>query len=292
MDTSKTGKAIAYLRKLKGLTQKQLADILGISDKAVSKWERGISCPDVSFMNQLAVILDSDVGSLLEGKVGHRVSRWKGLLYLNGIDVDMAIGEESLLSIQLCYFVLAGINEIAVVCEDTEQVEKIVCQFPNLCIQAYSNDDLCRNELKQFIGESDVMIVFKPIFLYGVNITQKFRWAMEKPSGITALVVYDPKEAKDSIFYDSDQRLSGIADGVTELKEYSYLPILFCRSGEFWKQRINWSEIAVKYIEPVRRGTIKIELDDKDNIKDVEVFMDMMKRQMGIDIYNLKKMIK
>ena len=42
MDTEKVGKAIAYLRKCRGYTQKDLADRIGISDKAVSKWERGI----------------------------------------------------------------------------------------------------------------------------------------------------------------------------------------------------------------------------------------------------------
>ena len=43
MDVEKVGKAIAYLRKRAGYTQKELADRIGISDKAVSKWERGVS---------------------------------------------------------------------------------------------------------------------------------------------------------------------------------------------------------------------------------------------------------
>ena len=48
MDLIKTGKYIADKRKSLGLTQKQVAEKLGMSDKSVSKWERGICLPDVS----------------------------------------------------------------------------------------------------------------------------------------------------------------------------------------------------------------------------------------------------
>ena len=48
MDLIKIGKYIAFKRKEQGLTQKQLAEKLNMSDKSVSKWERGICLPDVS----------------------------------------------------------------------------------------------------------------------------------------------------------------------------------------------------------------------------------------------------
>ena len=50
MDAQKTGKLINYLRSKKGLTQKQLAEQVNVSDKAVSKWERGDGCPDVGLL--------------------------------------------------------------------------------------------------------------------------------------------------------------------------------------------------------------------------------------------------
>ena len=53
MDQIKTGKFIAELRKERGLTQKQLAEKLGISDKTISKWERGNGMPEVSLMMPL-----------------------------------------------------------------------------------------------------------------------------------------------------------------------------------------------------------------------------------------------
>lgn len=68
MDQIKTGKFVAFLRKEKGLTQLALADRLGISDKTISKWERGAGLPDVSLMLPLCEILDISVNELLTGE--------------------------------------------------------------------------------------------------------------------------------------------------------------------------------------------------------------------------------
>ena len=66
MDAVKFGKRIAELRKQKGLTQKELAARLHVTDGAVSKWERGINFPDLALMQPLAAALDSSVIQLLE----------------------------------------------------------------------------------------------------------------------------------------------------------------------------------------------------------------------------------
>ncbi len=68
MDQIKTGKFIAFLRKEKGLTQIALADRLDISDKTISKWERGAGLPDVSLMLPLCEILEISVNELLSGE--------------------------------------------------------------------------------------------------------------------------------------------------------------------------------------------------------------------------------
>ena len=68
MNQIKIGKFIAERRKLVELTQMQLADQLGITDKAVSKWERGIAMPDTSLMLQLCGILRISVNELLNGE--------------------------------------------------------------------------------------------------------------------------------------------------------------------------------------------------------------------------------
>lgn len=67
MDMDKTGKFIARLRKDAGLTQAALAEKLGITDRAVSKWETGKSLPDASIMLELCGILGISVNELLTG---------------------------------------------------------------------------------------------------------------------------------------------------------------------------------------------------------------------------------
>ena len=69
MDQLKIGKFIAECRKQKQLTQLQLADKLGITDKAISKWERGIAMPDTSIMLELCDILGISVNELLNGEI-------------------------------------------------------------------------------------------------------------------------------------------------------------------------------------------------------------------------------
>lgn len=68
MDTHRTGQLIAARRKELGLTQKQLAAQLNVSDRAVSKWERGAGFPDIALLEPLADALGLTVLSLLHGE--------------------------------------------------------------------------------------------------------------------------------------------------------------------------------------------------------------------------------
>lgn len=69
MDLTKSGKFICELRKSKGMTQKQIADKLGIVPKTVSKWETGHGFPDISMLSDLAEILDVSERTLLSGNL-------------------------------------------------------------------------------------------------------------------------------------------------------------------------------------------------------------------------------
>ena len=62
------GETIANLRKQKGMTQSELAEKMNVTDKAVSKWERDLSCPDINTISKLADILDVSVEELLKAK--------------------------------------------------------------------------------------------------------------------------------------------------------------------------------------------------------------------------------
>ena len=68
MDLMKIGKFIADCRKKKKITQEQLAEKLYVTDRAVSKWERGLSLPDAGKMLDLCNILDISVNELLNGE--------------------------------------------------------------------------------------------------------------------------------------------------------------------------------------------------------------------------------
>lgn len=67
MDQIRCGAFIRALRQENGLTQRELAGQIGVTDKAVSKWERGLGCPDVSLLDGLSRAFRVDVESLLTG---------------------------------------------------------------------------------------------------------------------------------------------------------------------------------------------------------------------------------
>lgn len=68
MERKTLGMTIAELRKKQGMTQLDLANKMGITDKAVSKWERDLSCPDVTSFPHLAEVLNVSVNELMQCK--------------------------------------------------------------------------------------------------------------------------------------------------------------------------------------------------------------------------------
>ena len=66
MATKTMGEKISALRKEKGMTQRQLAELMNVTDKAVSKWERDLSCPDIHSIPALAQALGVTAEELLD----------------------------------------------------------------------------------------------------------------------------------------------------------------------------------------------------------------------------------
>ena len=83
MDNKKFGEFIKELRKEKKLTQKELGEKLNITDKAISKWERGLSFPDIAVLKDLAEFFEIDISELLNGERGKKQE----------IDIEKAIQE-------------------------------------------------------------------------------------------------------------------------------------------------------------------------------------------------------
>ena len=67
MDCNKVGLLLKALRKEKTMTQKQVADQMHISDKTISKWERGLGCPDVSLLGELSELFEVNIEKILLG---------------------------------------------------------------------------------------------------------------------------------------------------------------------------------------------------------------------------------
>lgn len=85
------GMIIASQRKEKGLTQLELAEQVGVTDKAVSKWERDLSCPDVGTIPKLAEIFDISVDELMQGKTAKEKEN-PSLVFLILCGVSLAMG--------------------------------------------------------------------------------------------------------------------------------------------------------------------------------------------------------
>ena len=69
MDSRKTGELIYKLRKEKNLTQKELGELLFVSDKAVSKWERGLGYPDISLLTEISRVFQITLENIMSGEI-------------------------------------------------------------------------------------------------------------------------------------------------------------------------------------------------------------------------------
>ena len=87
------GETIASLRKEKGMTQNELAEKMNVTDKAVSKWDRDLSCPDINTISKLADVLNVSVEELLKAKKqDYNNNKLKDLINLIFKAIALAMG--------------------------------------------------------------------------------------------------------------------------------------------------------------------------------------------------------
>lgn len=93
MTEKSLGKIIAELRKENNMTQMDLAEKMCVTDKAVSKWERDISCPDIKTINKLAEIFNADINILLNTKVNTKSIKTHSIInqILSSVAVAMGV---------------------------------------------------------------------------------------------------------------------------------------------------------------------------------------------------------
>lgn len=105
MKTQNLGETIASLRKQKAMTQADLAQRMNVTDKAVSKWERNLSCPDIHSIPKLAEALDTTVEELLnaqknaDGEAPEKISNIVTLA-LNAVGLAMGVATAVLALLQ------------------------------------------------------------------------------------------------------------------------------------------------------------------------------------------------
>ena len=129
------GETIATLRKEKGMTQSQLAEKMNVTDKAVSKWERDLSCPDINTISKLADVLGVSVEELLKAKKSEYAdSKIKDLFNLILKAVAVAMG--------VAVIVLNILDKIDI------KTSIILLGIGIFCIGLYLLDDKNTNELK------------------------------------------------------------------------------------------------------------------------------------------------
>ena len=92
MSNKTFGEMISSLRREKNMTQNDLADKINVNDKAVSKWERNLSCPDINSIPKLAEILGVSVEKLLNAQTKQENSKVEDIINIALIGVSLAMG--------------------------------------------------------------------------------------------------------------------------------------------------------------------------------------------------------
>lgn len=92
MSSKSLGEMISYLRKEKNMTQNDLAKKMNVTDKAVSKWERNLSCPDVNSIPKLAEVLGVSIEELLNAQSKQKDNKKDDIINIVLIGISLAMG--------------------------------------------------------------------------------------------------------------------------------------------------------------------------------------------------------
>lgn len=306
MDIEKVGRAISYLRKRAGYTQKDLASRIGISDKAVSKWERGLSLPDVAYLRKLSILLNTDSDSLLAGAPVYHNSKWRGIIVLEknqyGIDGGTIVYDKPLVYFLLSYFLLVGIRNITILCADLEEAEirKAIGDGSDYGITLKFRSDAG----KQITAETDdgnIMLVYGRCLLYGVDQTRFFQKAMSDRNKLTVLAL--PKRDDHSplrVTIDASKRIVNANPDEPLKLQYDYcaLPILFfpesllpivLEKGDIASFVSEYAEKDDVFVELLDRGFVEFELDTWDSVQEASTFIKIIQDRCGMNVYCLEE---
>jgi dTDP-glucose pyrophosphorylase len=300
MEVEKIGQAIQFLRKRAGYTQQELSERIMVSDKAVSRWERGVGIPDVSLLRRIAIILDTDIDSLLEGSVATQEESWKGLLHLDYAP-ETIIFDKPLIDYLLSYFLLARIRDIFIFCK-AANMEYIRSRYKDgdqlgisltYCIMEKGEliSD-CIQRSQDFYAQSNIMALMGSCILYGADFTRFLHRGMINSSPITALAIVKNDKEKE-IYIDSNKYVVKPANCETVATRYHYclLPMIFVRGGinritqkrfasysELISDLIDGTQLSVELLD---KGFVDFEVSSKQAVLDASIFISLVQKQTG-----------
>lgn len=254
---NKTGSIIAELRREAGYTQKTLAEALNVTDKAVSKWERGICLPDVSLLPKLSLLLDADIDLLLPSHSGHTTASWAGVIDLSGypgVDLSQKVYDKPMVYYMLVHFLLLNITNICVLTTQENRDYLNGETFQELGIK------FCY-ELTE-VSHKNLMIMNRPVFLFGSDLTHQFQGAMVSnsvmtlvPEGIPPVFLFCPAEYA-TIYAKNPDYLFEIASSKT-----------------------------------LGRGMVCLDMDNEDRLTELSVFIRMYQKNTGLKIGNVEEIV-
>lgn len=271
MDAEKIGKLIQYLRKRLGYTQQELANRLSVSDKAVSKWERGIGIPDVSLLQKLSVILDVDIDSLLSGEASLHDQIWKGALYLDEY-ATMVLYDKPVFSYLLSYFLLCRVKDV-VVWASEKQVASLEQQYGSGELLGINIDfrikrqrsNICDEiiQAREYYGNSNIMILNGSNVVYGVDLSRFLCRGLINQNTFSILT-YVSNDLENSVFFNEDLKISYSDVGSIKTKYiYSTLPVLFVKNGVKELEIYQGKDFCGLTDELIHNGDLAAEIMDK-----------------------------
>ena len=161
-----TGELIKAMRVKAGFTQNTLADALHITDRAISKWERGYSLPDIALLPKLSVLLDVDIDMLISQSIEQE--EWIGLINIEECDLSQKVYDKPLIYYILSHYLLLGINRIHVLTKEENKDYLSSRFFSEIGIQFSFEKP----------KDQRAMIIDQPWFLFGSDLTHQFKGAM------------------------------------------------------------------------------------------------------------------
>lgn len=200
------GSIIKSMRKRAGLTQRELAERIGVVNKTVSKWEQGIGIPDISFLYPLSVVLDTDIESILSGNLEDFGKEWLGIV-CTGEGGSGFVGGKRTLEYLISMFLLVGIRNVAVISSGDGRRED------EILLKEYQKKGFLRNiqsssSLELFAQNADVRkkricFLYQSAFLYGMHLTRYMRRAMLRDKITVLALRQGEKSFMPNIYYDS-----------------------------------------------------------------------------------------